>query len=51
METMTGLVQHPDGAMRLQEVPVPRLGENPFAPRDVLVEVQYCGICGSDIHK
>jgi 2-desacetyl-2-hydroxyethyl bacteriochlorophyllide A dehydrogenase len=51
MENMTGLVQHPDGAMRLQEVPVPRLGENPFAPRDVLVEVQYCGICGSDIHK
>lgn len=48
---MTGLVQHPDGEMRLQEVPVPQLGSNPFAPNDVLVEVQYCGICGSDIHK
>lgn len=51
MATMVGLVQHPNGDMRLQDVPVPRLGANPFAPHDVLCEVVYCGICGSDIHK
>jgi len=51
MTTMQGLVSHPNGDLKLEEVPIPRIGENPFAPRDVLVEVQYCGICGSDIHK
>jgi len=49
--TMKGLVSYPEGLLKLEEVPVPRVGENPFAPRDVLVEVQYCGICGSDIHR
>lgn len=48
---MTGLVFDQYGEIELKNVPVPRLGENPFAPNDVLVEVQYCGICGSDIHK
>jgi threonine dehydrogenase-like Zn-dependent dehydrogenase len=48
---MEGLVFYPDGSLKLEEVPVPRLGENPFAPHDVLCEVEYCGICGSDIHK
>ncbi len=51
MATMVGLMQYPNGDMKLQDVPVPRLGDNPFAPRDVLCEVIYCGICGSDIHK
>ena len=52
METMMkGLVSYPEGALKLEDVPVPRIGENPFAPNDVLVEVQYCGICGSDIHR
>ncbi len=51
MATMVGLVQHPNGDMQLQEVSVPRLGDNPFAPHDVLCEILYCGICGSDIHK
>ncbi len=49
--TMKGLVLHPNGDLSLEEVPVPRIGYNPFAPNDVLVEVEYCGICGSDIHK
>jgi 2-desacetyl-2-hydroxyethyl bacteriochlorophyllide A dehydrogenase len=48
---MVALVSHPDGAMRLEEVNVPKLGDNPFAPHDVLCEVLYCGICGSDVHK
>lgn len=51
METMTGLVAQANGELKLQQVPIPKLGDNPYSPRDVLVEVQYCGICGSDIHK
>lgn len=50
-KTMLGLVTNPDGVVALEEVPVPRLGDNPYAPHDVLLEVEYCGICGSDIHK
>jgi threonine dehydrogenase-like Zn-dependent dehydrogenase len=48
---MNGLVLYPDGHFRLKEVPEPKIGENPFAPYDVLIEVAFCGICGSDIHK
>jgi L-iditol 2-dehydrogenase len=51
MDMMKGLVAYPNGDIKLEEVPVPVLGDNPYAPHDVLVEVQYCGICGSDIHK
>lgn len=48
---MQGLVLYPDGQFRLQEVLEPKIVQNPFAPHDVLIEVAYCGICGSDIHK
>ena len=51
MEMMKGLVAYPTGDLKLEEVKVPVLGENPYAPHDVLIEVQYCGICGSDIHR
>ncbi|MZQ99117.1 MAG: alcohol dehydrogenase catalytic domain-containing protein [Acidaminobacter sp.] len=51
MEMMKGLVAYPNGDIMLEEVPVPELGNNPYAPHDVLCEVLYCGICGSDIHK
>ena len=51
MDTMQGLVFFPTGDIKLEEVPIPRIGDNPFSPRDVLVEVECCGICGSDIHK
>lgn len=51
MEMMKGLVAYPNGDIMLEEVPVPELGSNPYAPHDVLCEVLYCGICGSDIHK
>lgn len=50
-EMMKGLVSHADGKFELMEVPKPRMGENPYAPHDVVCEVQYCGICGSDIHN
>ncbi|KPK88768.1 MAG: hypothetical protein AMJ94_14225 [Deltaproteobacteria bacterium SM23_61] len=48
---MKGLVSHPNGDLTLSEVPVPQIGENVYAPKDVLLEVKYCGICGSDIHR
>lgn len=48
---MLGLVLYPDGQFKLQEVPEPKIGDNLFSPHDVLIEVAYCGICGSDIHK
>lgn len=51
MSTMKALVSHPSGELKLEEVPVPALGANRYAPHDVLCEVVYCGICGSDIHK
>ena len=51
MQTMQGLVTYPNGDLKYEEVPVPKINENVFAPNDVLVEVKYCGICGSDIHK
>jgi 2-desacetyl-2-hydroxyethyl bacteriochlorophyllide A dehydrogenase len=51
MQLMQGLVTYPNGDLKLEEVAVPKINENPFAPNDVLVEVEYCGICGSDIHK
>jgi L-iditol 2-dehydrogenase len=51
MATMKGLVSHRNGDVKLLDVPVPKIGDNPFAPRDVLLEVKYCGICGSDVHR
>ncbi len=51
MKSMLGLVSHPDGDLKLEKVPVPMIGENVYTPRDVLLEVKYCGICGSDIHR
>ncbi len=51
MANMKALVSHPSGDLKLEEVPVPELGHNRYAPHDVLCEVEYCGICGSDIHK
>ncbi len=47
---MKGLVLYPDGHYSLDEVPEPRLGAGRYAPHDVLIEVAYCGICGSDVH-
>ena len=33
--------------IRLEDVPVPRVK----APDDVLVQVAWCGICGTDLHE
>ena len=48
---MKGIIAYPNGDLELETVPVPTLGNNPYAPHDVLCEVEYCGICGSDIHR
>jgi 2-desacetyl-2-hydroxyethyl bacteriochlorophyllide A dehydrogenase len=48
---MKGLVLFSDGSYALRDVPEPAIGGNVYAPQDVLIEVAYCGICGSDVHK
>ena len=50
-EQMDGLILRSNGSIELKPVAVPQLGKNIFSPHDVLVEVEYCGICGSDVHK
>jgi alcohol dehydrogenase/L-iditol 2-dehydrogenase len=47
METMKAVVKYADasGATDLREVPVPAIGKT-----DVLVEVAYVGVCGTDPH-
>jgi len=47
MEKMKAVVKYADkqGATELREVPVPEIGET-----DVLVEVAYVGVCGTDPH-
>lgn len=44
--TMLAAVFAGEGALDLQERPVPRIAR----PDDVLVEVEGCGICGTDLH-
>src|SRR5690349_1967119 len=44
-DRMTAAVYVGDGAIEVQEVPVPELGA-----RDALIEVSHCGICGTDLH-
>jgi len=47
METMKAVVKYADkpGATELRDVPVPAIGKS-----DVLVEVAYVGVCGTDPH-
>ena len=44
-KTMPAAVLHGAGRVEIEEVPVPAVGRN-----DVLVAVDLCGICGSDLH-
>lgn len=32
--------------IRIDDVPIPQVG-----PNQVLIEVEWCGICGSDLHE
>jgi 2-desacetyl-2-hydroxyethyl bacteriochlorophyllide A dehydrogenase len=42
---MVAAVNRGAGRLEVEDVPVPAVGE-----RDVLVEVELCGVCGSDLH-
>jgi 2-desacetyl-2-hydroxyethyl bacteriochlorophyllide A dehydrogenase len=42
---MVAAVNRGHGRLAVEEVPVPTVGD-----RDVLVEVDLCGVCGSDLH-
>jgi L-iditol 2-dehydrogenase len=42
---MQALVLEEPQKLHLQDVPLPEIG-----PRDVLIKVSACGICGSDVH-
>ncbi len=42
---MKAVVVHKPRDVRIEEVPDPRVG-----PKDVLISVRACGICGTDIH-
>jgi len=44
-DAMRVAVYQRPGELTVEERPVPEVG-----PRDVLLEVSHCGICGSDIH-
>jgi 2-desacetyl-2-hydroxyethyl bacteriochlorophyllide A dehydrogenase len=43
---MKAAVFHGVGDIRVEDVPEPATG-----PREAVVEVDYCGICGSDLHS
>ncbi len=43
--TMQAVVLHAAHDLRVEEVPVPKVG-----PEDALVRVRACGICASDVH-
>jgi len=43
--TMESIVFEEKGKYKLKEVPIPQLEEN-----DVLIRVNSCGICGTDVH-
>ena len=34
------------GDIRVEDVPIPKVG-----PKQFLVEIEWCGICGSDLHE
>jgi (R,R)-butanediol dehydrogenase/meso-butanediol dehydrogenase/diacetyl reductase len=44
-ETMRAAVYHGQHELAIEDVPVPEPG-----PREVLLSVSHCGICGSDLH-
>lgn len=45
MKSMLAAVLHKPGDMRLEQVPVPEIGD-----QEVLISVKRCGICGTDPH-
>ena len=46
MITMKAARYHDRGDIRIEEVPAPEA-----APGTVLIDVAWCGICGTDLHE
>lgn len=38
-----------DSKFLIEDIPRPQLGSNPYTPQDVIVKVEYCGICGTEL--
>jgi len=38
-----------DSKFILEDIPRPLIGKNPYAPYDVIVKVEYCGVCGTEL--
>jgi len=48
---MERLVVHlADSRFRLEESPDPVIGQNPYAPYDIIAEVKFAGICGTELY-
>ena len=46
MTTMRAARFHGNKDIRVEDVPIPEL-----RPGEVLIEIEWCGICGSDLHE
>ena len=46
MATMKAARFHGAGDIRIEDIPIPIL-----KPDHVLVDVEWCGLCGSDLHE
>ena len=46
MAAMRAARFHAAGDIRVEEIPVPKIAEG-----QILVDVEWCGICGSDVHE
>lgn len=39
-----------DSSFLLEEIPEPEIGKTVYSPEDVIVEVKFCGICGTELN-
>ena len=46
---MLGLIHHLNEELKLLDTMEPQIGRNPYAPNDTILEVKYCGVCGTDL--
>ncbi|RMF95185.1 MAG: hypothetical protein D6734_06095 [Candidatus Schekmanbacteria bacterium] len=38
-----------DSKFIIEDIPRPKAGKTPYSPEDVIVKVEYCGICGTEL--
>ena len=46
---MLGLVHHLNEELKLLDVEEPQIGRNPYTPNDTILDIKYCGVCGTDL--